>query len=365
MKHRLLLALVVFVLVSLFSIAKVSSIPAAPELSSASTVEISSSTSLRSLGQKRGIEMGTAVEMAPFYKDANYRAVLTREFSILAPENAFKFASIHPTRDGYNFTETDTLVAFAKAHNMKVRAHPLVWHDSLPNWLYDNEFTREELLAILKDHIQTLVSRYRGQIYAWDVVSEAINRDGSLRDTLWLRHIGPEYIELAFRWTHEADPNARLFYTDYANEERGRKPDAMYALMASLRQRGIPIHGVGFQSHRWLDGPPKLDALVENMTRLKNLGLEVQFTEVDVQIQRGTFGSWEERLVAQAEAYGTMLKACVITKNCTAFVVWGFTDRYSWIAGLTGNLDAPLIFDESYRPKPAYYALQKVLNSEF
>ena len=135
MKHRLLLALVVFVLVSLFSIAKVSSIPAAPELSSASTVEISSSTSLRSLGQKRGIEMGTAVEMAPFYKDANYRTVLTREFSILAPENAFKFASIHPARDRYNFTETDTLVAFAQAHNMKVRAHPLVWHDSLPNWL--------------------------------------------------------------------------------------------------------------------------------------------------------------------------------------------------------------------------------------
>src|SRR3712207_3453313 len=125
----------------------------------------------------------------------------------------------------------------------------------------------------------------------------------------------------------------------------------MYSLMAGLLQRGVPINGVGFQSHRWLDGPPKLDALVENMTRLRKLGLEVQFTEVDVQIQQGT-GSREERLAAQADAYGTMLKACVIAKNCTAFVVWGFTDRYSWIGGLTGQLDAPLIFDESYHPKP-------------
>jgi endo-1,4-beta-xylanase len=218
-------------------------------------------------------------------------------------------------------------------------------------------------MAIMRQHIQTLVGRYRGKVYAWDVVSEALNRDGSLRDTLWLRHIGPEYIDLAFRWAHEADPQARLFYGDYANEERGRKPDAMYSLVTNLRQRGVPIDGVSLQAHRWITSPPNKQYLTENIKRHADLGLEVHFTEVDVQIQMGT-GSKEERLAVQASAYRDLLQVCVAIPKCTTFVTWGVTDRYSWIGGLTGGVDAPLLFDEYYRPKPAYNALKQVLSSE-
>jgi endo-1,4-beta-xylanase len=308
--------------------------------------------------------MGAAVDFAAIQNDANYRSVVTREFDILVPENAWKFQFVHPTRDRYDFSEVDALMAFAKANNMQMRGHPLAWHHLIPSWVEEGNFTRDQWMAILREHIQTLMGRYRGEIPIWDVVNEAINRDGSLRDTIWLRHIGPEYIDLAFRWAHEADPQARLFYCDYGTEQVGQKSNAVYDLLRGLLQRGVPVNGVGFQAHLGLSCAPKLESLAKNFQRLGELGLEVQFTELEVKVQDGT-GSWEDRLAAQAKVYAGLLQTCLQAKNCTAFTTWGFTDRYSWIAGLTGQLDAPLIFDESYRPKPAYYALQKVLNSEF
>jgi endo-1,4-beta-xylanase len=371
MKHRAFIAFVVFLLVAVSIVFRASSTlstPAASPVQAALTApedSTSTSDSLRSLAQKRGISIGPAVALEPLRNDANYRSVLAREFNILTPENAMKFEFVHPTRDRYNFTEVDAFVAFAKANNMQVRGHPLVWHHSLPRWLWMNEdkFTRDELMTILREHIQTIIGRYRGQVAAWDVVNEALNRDGSLRDTIWLRNIGPEYIDLAYRWAHEADPDARLFYSDYGNDEEGRKPDAMYNLVRGLLQRGVPIHGVGLQTHRHLKEPPRVDLMAKNMKRHVDLGLEVQFTELDVQIVEAK-GTWEERLAAQGRVYADLLRVCIEAKNCTAFMTWGFTDRYTWINGLTGKIEAPLIFDESYQPKPAYDALKKVLNSE-
>lgn len=367
MKQRLFVALVVLMLVPLLIVFRVSSTPsAASEPSSAPTsAQNSTSTSLRSLAQKRGIAIGPAVQLAPIQYDSNYRSILAREFNILTAENAMKFEYVHPERDRYNFTEIDALVDFAKANNMQVRGHPLVWHHAQPRWLWMNEdnFTRDELMTILKEHIQTVVGRYRGQIVAWDVVNEAINRDGSLRDTIWLRNIGPEYIDLAFRWAHEADPEARLFYSDYGNDEEGRKPDAMYNMVRELLQRGVPIHGVGLQTHKHLHEPPNLEALAWNIKRHNELGLEVQFTELDVQVMKAK-GSMEKRLADQGRVYGDILRVCLAAKSCTAFMTWGFTDRYSWIYDLVGQVEAPLIFDKSYRPKPAYDALKEVLSSQ-
>lgn len=365
MKHRVLIALVVFLLVPFLIMFRVNSTLSAPTVLPAPVEEASSSEPLRVLAQKRGISIGSAVSSAPLQNDANYRSVLAREFNILTPENAMKFEYVHPKRDRYDFSEVDAYADFAKANNMKVRGHPLVWHHSLPRWLWMNEakFTRDELMAILRDHIHTLVSRYQGEAVAWDVVSEAINRDGSLRDTLWLRNIGPEYIDLAYRWAHEADPEARLFYSDYGNEEEGPKPDAVYNLVRGLLQRGVPIHGVGFQTHRNLKEPPKVNLIAQTMKRYRDLGVEVQFTELDVQIVEGK-GTLEERLAAQGDVYGQLMRVCLEAKNCTALMTWGFTDRYTWINGLTGKVEAPLIFDTSYRPKPAYDTLKHVLSSQ-
>ena len=317
-------------------------------------------TSLRSLAQNRGIVIGAAVAINALRNEPVYREVLAREFSSLTAENAMKFMFVHPERDRYDFTDADTLVTFAEDNNMKVRGHTLVWHIQLPQWLTEGKFTRQQLLQILQDHIYTVVGRYRGKVFAWDVVNEGIADNNALRDTIWLRGIGPEYIDLAFRWAHEADPKARLFYNDYGGEGLGAKSDAIYNLVRGMLQRGLPIHGVGLQMHVGLNNAPPPADVAANIQRLTALGLDVHITEMDVKIQNGT-GTESERFAAQAKIYRDMLGVCLSKRNCKAFVLWGFTDKHSWIPWYTKKPDAALIFDNSYRPKPAYNALREVL----
>jgi endo-1,4-beta-xylanase len=202
----------------------------------------------------------------------------------------------------------------------------------------------------------TVVGHYKGRIYAWDVVNEAINDDGTLRDTVWLRNIGSEYIELAFRWAHEADPQALLFYNDYGAEGLGVKSDAVYNLVKNLLEKGVPIHGVGLQMHVSLESPPNPQEVAANIKRLNELGLIVHITEMDVRLT--TPPRWED-FVRQAEIYYSILKVCLSADNCKAFIMWGFTDKYSWIPGFFSGYGSALIFDESYSPKPAYYYITK------
>jgi endo-1,4-beta-xylanase len=317
--------------------------------------------SLRALAEKRGIKIGAAVAVRPLRDDPGYREVLAREFNIVTSENALKFAPLRRTRERFDFSGADEIVSFARQHSMAVRGHTLVWHQALPAWLMEENFSRDQLMGILKEHITTVVSRYRGQIAAWDVVNEAVARDGSMRDTLWRRALGDEYLELVFRWAHDADPQARLFYNDFDGEGLNQKAGAIYNLVKGLLNRGVPIHGVGLQMHIGLDSYPPPERVAANINRLAALGLEVHITEMDVKIQNGT-GTMEERLAAQARVYRDMLRACLQASNLRAFVMWGVTDRYSWIPRHTGKPDAPLILDESARPKPAYYALAEVLS---
>ncbi len=317
--------------------------------------------SLRTLAEKRGILIGAAVDMRALHSDRTYREVLSREFNAVMPENVMKFAAVHPQPNEYNFAKTDTLIAFAQANNMAVRGHPLVWHYDLPKWLEQGNFTRDQLIAILKEHIQTLVSRYRGQVAIWDVVNEAISRDGSFENTIWLRGIGPEYIDLAFRWAREADPEAQLFYNEYSAEEMGQKSDAVYTLVQGMIQRGVPINGVGLQMHKDIDWSA-IPSVTENMQRLTDLGLDVSITEMDIYIKDGIKNK-EKALAQQARVYGNMLQGCLSISRCRAFVMCGFSDRYTWATSWRGNQGAPLIFDESFRPKPAYYALKEALSN--
>jgi endo-1,4-beta-xylanase len=298
--------------------------------------------------------------MEPFQNDSTYREVLAREFNRLTPENAMKFGQLHPERDRYNFTKADALVTFAKAHQMQVHSHTLVWYRSLPDWLTKGNWTREELMDILRQHIHTVVSRFRGEVASWDVVNEAVDKNGSLRDTIWLQVIGPNYIEMAFRWAHEADPQAQLFYNDHEGEELGKKSDGIYALVKELRQRNVPIHGVGFQMHKSIKNPPSIEQVAANIKRMGELGLEVQITEMDVQIHDGK-GTTQQKLASQADVYREMMRVCLYAPNCTSLTTWGLADHHSWIPYFFKRPDSPLLFDESYRPKPAYDALVDVL----
>jgi endo-1,4-beta-xylanase len=299
------------------------------------------------------------VAARPLQSEALYAETLAREFSMLTPENAMKFESLHPGRDCYDFGRADAIVDFAQAHGMQVRGHTLVWHNQLPRWLTEGNWTRDELIEILREHIMTVVGRYRGRVVAWDVVNEALADDGSsLRDTIWLRGIGPEYIDMAFRWAHEADPDALLFYNDWGGEGQGCKSDAIYALARDLLQRGVPIHGVGLQMHVGLDWCPEPQDVAANMERLAALGLEAHITEMDVRIE---MPATEEKLEEQACIYRDMLQVCLSAENCTAFVLWGFADCHSWVPDFFQGRGAALIFDEAYHRKPGCDALMDVL----
>jgi endo-1,4-beta-xylanase len=312
---------------------------------------------LRELAAARGIDFGAAVAVRPLQGDTEYADILKREFGMTVGENAFKWEAIHPGPTLYYFDDTDEIVAFAEANGMKVRGHTLVWHNQNPSWLARRTKTRDEAIAVLKDHIDSVVGRYKGRIVAWDVVNEAVDDStGELRDSPWLTAIGPDYIALAFQFAHEADPDAKLYYNDYSAEGIGGKGDAVYELVKGLKEQGAPIHGVGWQGH--FQGEPYIDDIKTNGKRLAELGLDVSFTEVDVRIR---LPPTERSLAQQARTYGKITRICLELPNCKAIVTWGFTDRHSWVPGFFAGEGAALPFDEAYKPKPAYDAIRASL----
>ncbi|MEC4806201.1 MAG: endo-1,4-beta-xylanase [Jaaginema sp. PMC 1079.18] len=321
---------------------------------------------LRSLADRKDFGIGAAAALGALRKDSAYRQVLGREFNQIMPENTMKFQSLQPERDRFNFKGADEIVAFANEHNMRMFGHTLVWQRGLADWLKAGDWTREELLDILRNHIQTVVSRYRGRVYAWDVVNEALDTDSSLRELIWSRGIGPEYIELSYRWTKAADPNAKLFYNEYDpggwGAKSGQKVDALYRLLADLKERDVPLDGVGLQMHLRLDDAPTYEGLKQNLERLAQLNLQIQITETDVRIGYSNEPS-PEQLQQQGEIYSDLIRACLDVPQCTGFWFWGFSDRYTWVSSFMGQSGAPLIFDEYYRPKPAYDAVAQALEN--
>ena len=297
--------------------------------------------------------------MSAFRGEAVYQDTLRREFNIIVAENAFKWNAVRPSRATFNFADTDALVDFAQANRMRVRGHTLVWHNQIPQWLTDGNFSRDEVIAILREHIITLVGRYQGRVWAWDVVNEAIDDStGGLRtNSFWHQKIGPDYIRMAFEFAREADPDARLYYNDYSIEGVNRKSDAVYNLMRDLKNAGAPIDGVGWQMHQ-INGF-RIDAQHQtNARRLADLGLELSITEMDVRIN---LPATSAALQQQADAYRDTVTFCLTEPNCKALLTWGFTDKYSWIPGFFSGWGDALIYDASYQPKPAYSALKEVL----
>ena len=303
--------------------------------------------------------VGTAVDMTALANDAEYRNAIAREFNSVTPENVMKWETVEPQQGVTDYTDADALVRFARAHHQAVRGHTLVWHNQLPGWLTSGTFTNEELEAILRRHIFEEAGHFRGRIFAWDVVNEAFNEDGTLRDTIWLRALGPGYIAKAFRWAHQADPHAKLYYNDYNLESIGPKSDAALALVQSLKAQGVPIDGVGFQGHLGIQYPYP-DTFGANLQRFAAAGVDVAITEADV---RMVLPVTPEKLATQATYFGNMMRSCVAVRRCVSFTLWGFTDRYSWVPGFFEGEGAATPFDESLRPKPAYFALRDALRA--
>ena len=314
-----------------------------------------SNDSLRAAADARGMYVGAAV--SPNFYDSTepeYGQVLAREYNMLVAENLMKWSALSTSRGKFSFNAADGLVAFAQKNQQAVRGHTLVWHESLPAWVVSIN-NKNELQNVLKQHVQTVVKHFRGKVFAWDVLNEAFLDDGSYRKTPFYNLLGEEYIANVFKWAHEADPETKLFYNDYNTEGINTKSNAVYALVKSLLGKGVPIHGVGFQTHMDASYSSANSSMPANFERFRALGLEVQMTEVDVTTV-GT-GTRAEKFALQAKVYGDLVRTCLAAK-CSAFITWGFTDAYSWRAS-----GQPLPFDSNYAPKPAYYAILEALKN--
>ena len=342
-----------------------------PQLAAAQEerLKLSSATpeTLRQAGAAKHVIVGAAADPRHL-SETDYASTLAAQFAQLEPENQMKFQVIHPgpgsDASSYDFSPADKLVAFAEAHNMKVRGHCFVWHQQLPAWLTagvkNHEYDAAALNTILQEHISAVAKHYAGKVWAWDVVNEAFDADGTMRSTVWYDAPGigfagksTTYIERAFIWAHAADLNAKLFYNDYDAEPINAKSDAIYAMAKDFRSRAVPLDGIGFQAHINLtfDDPATLDAFAANLKRFSDLGLEIHITELDIALDDNTPAS----LQRQGELYRKVAETCLQNPSCRVLQTWGLTDRYSWIPSYSkGKQGWALPFDAEYQKKPAY-----------
>lgn len=334
---------------------------------------------LRALAAPVGLKIGTAVAPARL-SDPAYARIAGQQFNVVTPENELKWEVVEPTRGTYDWSAADRLVDFAQAHGQQVRGHVLLWHNQNPAWLVngvnDGTISNAELREILHQRITAQVSHFKGRIWQWDVANEfladawspAPNEHGINGDDFWVAHLGEGVIADAFRWAHEADPGALLFYNDYnitGQDGTNAKSDAAYALAQRLLAQGVPIHGIGEQAH--LDTQYGFDTARyrADLQRFADLGLKVAVTEADVR----TFVDSPETQVPtdpaaadrQLQYWSGLLNGCLAVRQRISFTVWGVGDADSWVPGWFTGEGAALLYDVDLAPKPAYRTIQEVL----
>ncbi len=295
--------------------------------------------------------LGVAIEPQQV-DDANITAMLKQyKVTSLTAENAMKFMAIEPTQGQFNWADSDKIVNYAVANGMRVRGHNFVWYIEAPQWI--NSLTNDEVAAALKNHITQMMTRYKGKVQQWDVVNEAFNDDGTLRDIPWRQKLGDDYVAKAFQWAHEADPTAELYYNDYGVESSDTangivtaKADAVYNMVKDFKARGIPIDGVGLQTHSSGLYPGTGVAIEANIKRLATLGVKTEITELDVRNNTDPVARYAE-----------VGKACKDSGTCTGVTTWGVYDGEYY----PSDGSNPLIFDTNFQPKPAYTSLTQAM----
>ncbi|MEV6238160.1 endo-1,4-beta-xylanase [Lentzea sp. NPDC051838] len=312
--------------------------------------------SLRSRAEAlpRKVGVGSAVAVAPLVADDAYRATAGEQFNLITAENDMKPQFVQPTRGVFAFEEADAIVDFARANTIAVHAHTLVWFEALPTWMR----SAPDKKTVMTDHIKAVAGHFKGRVTEWDVVNEPMNEDNSdgLEHNLWYQAMGADYIAQAFRAARSADPNAVLYLNEYGAEQEGPRWKALYALVKKLRQDGVPIDGVGLQSHEYEAGDRvPAETFRKHVRALNDLGLKVRVSEMDVVTSDQS---------VQAKQFGERLAVCRQETNCTGFTSWGFTDRYGSTAttnrypAIPGNA---LPWTSSITPKKAHTAMVDAL----
>jgi endo-1,4-beta-xylanase len=340
---------------------------------------------------KNDFMVGVALNESEFEgMDPRAVAIVTGQFNTISPENCLKWESVHPHPGVYDFSTADQYVAFGEANHMFIVGHNLIWHNQTPGWVFRGAngapLTRDELIARMRDHIYTVVGRYKGKIGGWDVVNEALNEDGTLRDSNWRKIIGDDYLVYAYKFAHEADPGAQLYYNDYSLENKPKR-DGAVALIKKLQAAGIPIYAVGLQGHYKMDWPANTD-VDETIKTFSDLGIKVSITELDIDLlpqpspsqtaevtenfrylaalNPYTNGLPDSAQQALTQRYVDLFKVFVANRaNMERITFWGVTDAQSWLNDwpIRGRTSYPLLFNRDYQPKPAVQAIIETANN--
>jgi endo-1,4-beta-xylanase len=329
--------------------------------------------------------IGVAINQAQIdQRDSRGNPIIAQQFNSISPENVLKWGPVHPRPESYNFEPADRYVALGEQLKMTIIGHCLVWHSQTPQWVFAGEggqpLTREALLERMRDHIQTVVGRYKGRIFGWDVVNEALNEDGTMRQSPWFRIIGEDYLARAFQFAHEADPQAKLYYNDYSLENEAKRRGAV-ELIKKLKAAGVPIHAVGLQGHMKIDTPTARQES-ETIEAFSALGVEVNITELDVDVLPRTTGGNsadisataagnsasnpytaglpDDMQQALAHRYAELFDVFLQHRKAIGRITfWGVTDGDSWLNNFPtrGRTNYPLLFDRQGKPKPAFGAV--------
>lgn len=338
---------------------------------------------------KNDFKIGGALNPRHFFEqDTRGAEIVKTHFNTITPENVLKWALVHPEPGKYDFAAPDRFVEFGEKHGMFIVGHTLVWHNQTPGWVFQddkgNAVDRETLLTRLREHIFTVVGRYKGRIKGWDVVNEALNQNGTMRQSPWLKIIGEDYLAKAFQFAHEADPDAELYYNDYDLELPAKRKGAV-ALISKLKASGVPIAAVGLQNHNLLDWPSIADedATIQAFAKL---GLKVHITELDVDVLPRTTKPGADYAVdiaptpklnpyttslpdsvqhALARRYADLFRLYLKHRDVIERVTfWGVADGDSWLNNwpIKGRTNHPLLFDRLGQPKPALAAVIAAAN---
>lgn len=334
---------------------------------------ITGRNSLKAHAHKHGLLTGTAVNVDLLTSNATYARILAEQYSILVPETVMKWNKLRPAADKFSFEQADALAAFAHNHKIKLRGHTLVWHEAIPDW-FTKTVTKDNAKQFLVDHITTVVGHFRGKLHSWDVVNEAVlpkdGRPDGLRDSPWIKLLGPDYIEIAFRTTRQADPHVLLTYNDYGveydDDEDAERRKIILQLLRRLKAANVPLDAVGIQSHIKAGSKSTIGKGVrEYMAAVREMGLQIFLTELDVNEDDLSYDDVARRDQTIAEVYRDYLTVMLAEPAMKAVLTWGVSDSHTWLNdGPTHKKKQPnrpqrsLPFDNDYQPKPAFFAIR-------
>ena len=311
-------------------------------------------TPLKTLAQAAGGRYFGSDMTGNLLSQSTVTQLQSQQFNMVTPGNEMKWDTTEPSNGTFNFTPGDQIVSYAQTNGERVRCHNLVWDSQLPSWV--SSLPLGQVQSAMETHITAEATHYKGKCYAWDVVNEPFNADGSFKQDVFFNAMGSGYIADALRTAHAADPNARLYLNDFNIEGENAKSNAMFSLAQSLLAQGVPLNGIGFESHFILGQVPS--DMQANMQRFANLGLDVAVTELDDRI---TLPATSANLQQQATEFSKVVQDCLNVSRCVGVTQWAVGDADSWVPGAFAGQGAATMFDQNYNPKPAFTAVQNTL----